>query len=136
MTGVGIMLMSGDVARGSICCSNRVSALIEDLQYTLGEGPCVDAYRQDEPVLEPDLGDRGRSRWVAFTPRAVEAGARAGFGVPLRVASLCSGVRALWQLSMIVVTPCSRARRAVTRCPIAMSSGVISGPSIPWVSPM
>ena len=57
MTGAGVMLMSGDMPSGSVCSSNEVSALIEDLQYTLGEGPCVDAYHQDRPVLEPDLAD-------------------------------------------------------------------------------
>jgi GAF domain-containing protein len=97
MTGAGIMLMSGDVARGSICSSNGVSALIEDLQYTLGEGPCVDAYQQDEPVCEPDLADAGERRWVAFTPRAVEAGARAVFGFPLRVGAVRIGALNLYR---------------------------------------
>ena len=45
MTGAGIMLMSGDVPRGSLCTTDEVSALIEQLQYDLGEGPCVDAYQ-------------------------------------------------------------------------------------------
>src|SRR3954452_8067007 len=76
MSGAGIMLMSGDVPRGSVCTTNEVSALIEDLQYTLGEGPCVDAYHQDRPVLEPDLADPVTARWFAFTPPAVGAGVR------------------------------------------------------------
>jgi hypothetical protein len=97
MTGAGIMLMSGDVARGSICSSNPVSALIEELQYTLGEGPCVDAYDHDQPVLEPDLADPVMSRWVAFTPGAVEAGARAVFGFPLRVGAIRIGALNLYR---------------------------------------
>ena len=36
MSGAGIMLMAGDVQRGSVCSSNDVSALIEELQYTPG----------------------------------------------------------------------------------------------------
>ena len=40
------MLMSGDIPRGSLCTTDEVSHLIEELQYTLGEGPCVDAYRR------------------------------------------------------------------------------------------
>jgi hypothetical protein len=97
MTGAGIMLMSGDVPRGSICSSNRVSALIEDLQYTLGEGPCVDAYHHDEPVVESDLAHRGVGRWLAFTPRAVDAGARAVFGFPLRVGAIRIGALNLYR---------------------------------------
>ena len=91
MNGAGIMLMSGDVARGSICSSNRTSALIEDLQYTLGEGPCVDAYQHDRPVVEPDLAEEGESRWFAFTPPAVLAGAQAIFCFPLRVGAIRIG---------------------------------------------
>jgi hypothetical protein len=91
MSGASIMLMSGDVARGSVCSSNRVSALIEDLQYTLGEGPCVDAYQQNQPVLEPDLAGAGGSRWVAFSPPAVSAGAVAVFAFPLRVGAIRIG---------------------------------------------
>lgn len=97
MTGAGIMLMSGDVPRGSICSSNAVSALIEDLQYTLGEGPCVDAYERDQAVVEPDLADAGTSRWVAFTPQAVDAGARAVFGFPLRVGAVRIGALNLYR---------------------------------------
>lgn len=85
VTGAGIMLMSGDVPRGSVCSSNDVSALIEELQYTLGEGPCVDAYDQDRPVAEPDLAAPAVLRWSAFTPPAVKAGAHAVFGFPLQV---------------------------------------------------
>jgi hypothetical protein len=78
------MFMSGEIPRGSLCTSNKVSRLIEELQYTLGEGPCVDAYRQDRVVAEPDLADPVRRRWLAFTAPAVQAGARAVFGFPLR----------------------------------------------------
>src|SRR5690348_1972032 len=76
LSGAGIMLIADDSHRGSLCTTDRVSALIEDLQYTLGEGPCVDAFHAGEPILEPDLAGIG-SRWLAFTPPAVEAGVRA-----------------------------------------------------------
>src|ERR1044072_6506176 len=52
-SGAGIMLMSGHSPRGSLRSTDEVSRLIEDLQYTLGEGPCVDAYAQDRVVTEP-----------------------------------------------------------------------------------
>ncbi len=85
VSGTGIMLMSGDTPQGSLCSTNDVSALIEDLQYTLGEGPCVDAYNRDEVVLEPDLAAPVVRRWSAFSPPAVDAGVRAVFGFPLRI---------------------------------------------------
>src|SRR6476646_7414757 len=77
LTGAGVMLMSGDIVGGSVCTSDAVSALVEQLQFELGEGPCVDAYNDGLPALEPDLATPLRVRWPAFTSPAVEAGARA-----------------------------------------------------------
>ncbi len=91
MTGAGIMLMSEDVPFGSVCTTDGVAALIEELQFTLGEGPGVDAYLQDRPVLEPDLADPGTARWLAFSPPVVAAGARAAFSFPLQVGSVRLG---------------------------------------------
>lgn len=96
-TGAGIMLMSGDVPRGSLCSTDAVSALIEQLQYDLGEGPCVDSYRQDRPVAEADLADPAVMRWLAFTAPAVEAGARAVFGFPLQVGAVRLGALNLYR---------------------------------------
>jgi GAF domain-containing protein len=96
MSGAGIMLMAGDVQQGSVCSSNDVSALIEELQYTLGEGPCVDAYHDDRPVLEPDLA-AATTRWLGFTPPAVAAGARAVFGFPLQLGGIRLGALNLYR---------------------------------------
>src|SRR2546429_3477850 len=89
--GAGVMLMSGDIPRGSLCSTNEVSHLIEELQYTLGEGPCVDAYQQDKVVTEPDLADPAAPRWVAFPPPVLDAGVRAVFGFPSRAGAVRLG---------------------------------------------
>ncbi|HZQ26744.1 MAG TPA: GAF and ANTAR domain-containing protein [Acidimicrobiales bacterium] len=96
MTGAGIMLMSGDIPRGSVCTTGGVSSLIEDLQYMLGEGPCVDAWQQDRPVLEPDLANPHTPRWPAFSRPAVEAGVRAVFGFPVQVGAVRLGALNLY----------------------------------------
>ena len=97
VNGAGIMLMSGDVPRGSVGTSDEVSGLIEELQYTLGEGPCVDAYQQDRVVAEPDLADPVTRRWVAFTPPVLRAGVRALFGFPLRIGTVRLGALNLYR---------------------------------------
>jgi GAF domain-containing protein len=97
VTGAGLMLMSGDVPRGSVCSTNPVSALVEQLQYTLGEGPCVDAYNQGSPVLEPDLANPRTPRWLAFSGPALEAGVRAVFGFPLQVGAVRLGSMDLYR---------------------------------------
>ena len=91
------MLMSGDIPRGSLCTTDEVSNLIEELQYTLGEGPCVDAYHHDEVVSEPDLAAPELQRWPAFTPPALEAGVRAIFGFPMRVGAVRLGALNLYR---------------------------------------
>jgi GAF domain-containing protein len=96
MTGAGIMLMSGELPLGSACSTGEVSALIEDLQYTLGQGPCVDAYKLDRPVLEPDLADPEIPRWPAFAGPAVTAGVRAVFGFPIGVGAVRLGALNLY----------------------------------------
>ena len=98
VSGAGVMLMANDVPRGSLCTTDAVSALIEELQYTLGEGPCVDAYLHDRVVLEPDLADPRTPRWPGFSPEAVAAGARAVFGFPLRVGAVRLGALNMYQV--------------------------------------
>jgi GAF domain-containing protein len=95
--GAGVMLMSGDVPRGSLCATGEVSTLIEELQFTLGEGPCVDAYQQDRVVTESDLADPALGRWPAFTPPVLRAGVRAVFGFPLRVGTVRLGALNLYR---------------------------------------
>ena len=97
MTGAGIMLMWGDVPRGSVCTTDEVSALIEQLQYDLGEGPCVDAHQLERPVLEPDLAEPTDPRWLAFAGPALDAGVRAVFGFPLRVGAVRLGALNLYR---------------------------------------
>lgn len=90
-TGAGILLMTDDEPLGSFCSSDAVSGLIEELQFTLGEGPCLDAHRSGRPVSEPDLASPVQRRWLAFSPMAVDAGVRAIFGFPLHVGEVRVG---------------------------------------------
>src|SRR6476646_9328574 len=97
MTGAGIMIMSHGSPETPACTSNEVSARLEELQFTLGEGPCVDAYHRGEPVLEPDLADPVAARWVGFTPSAVAVGVRAVFGFPMQVGAVRFGALNLYR---------------------------------------
>src|ERR1700722_20167039 len=97
VSGAGIMLMSGDIQRGAVAVSDDVAGVLEELQLTLCGGPCVDAYCEDYPVLEPDLAHPDRVRWNAFSPAAVDAGARSVFGFPLRVGGARLGALNLYR---------------------------------------
>lgn len=81
--------------RGVVCATDDVSARIEDLQLTLGEGPCIDAARSGAPVLIPDLStpdDILVDRWPAFIEGAGAVGVRAVFAFPLRIGAINVGV--------------------------------------------
>lgn len=92
VTGVGLVLMTDAGPAGTVAITDGPAATMEDLQFTLGEGPCVEASRTGRPVLQPELGATGPSRWPAFTAGALEAGIRAIFAFPLRVGGIRLGV--------------------------------------------
>ena len=84
VAGAGVILMSGGRALGNVCVSNSMTAIVEELQYTLGEGPCVDAFHTKAPVLAPDL-EHADEQPLARVSRGAEVRRRAG-GVRLPAA--------------------------------------------------
>jgi hypothetical protein len=96
VAGAGVILVSGGRALGSVCASGPMTEAAEEAQYTLGEGPCVDAFRTRAPVLAPDLTDPGFTRWPGFGAGARLAGVRAAFGFPLLIQSVCFGALNLY----------------------------------------
>jgi GAF domain-containing protein len=97
MSGAGIMLLRADQPVGSVCTTNAVSNAIEELQYTLGEGPCIDAHRHHTPIYEPDLANPATVRWAEFARAAVDAGARAVFGFPVTIGDVHLGALNLYR---------------------------------------
>jgi hypothetical protein len=94
VTGAGISMVTTVGNRGVVCATDDVSARIEELQFTLGEGPCVDAVEMGAPVLVPDLtnpDDVAVERWPAFMEAATAAGVRAVFAFPLRIGAINVG---------------------------------------------
>jgi hypothetical protein len=90
-SGVGLSLMTDDNDGGTVAASDARSRTLEELQFTLGEGPCIDAYASRRPVLEPDLGTHGIRRWPGYAPAAREHGVHAVFAFPLQVGAARAG---------------------------------------------
>ncbi|MEU7256212.1 ANTAR domain-containing protein [Streptomyces rimosus] len=65
---------------------------LEDLQYTLGEGPTLEAARSGHAVIETDLGAAPNDRWPLFAPAACRTPARAVIAVPLLLGVAIAGV--------------------------------------------
>lgn len=97
VTGAGIILLAGGDQRQSLGMSDEVEGVIEESQFTLGEGPCVDAARSAVTVHAPDLGGAGQTRWPTFSARAVDAGVAAIFALPLQVGSARIGAMNLYR---------------------------------------
>ncbi len=97
VSGAGIMLMTGDEPQAALCVTNPVSELIEELQFTYGEGPCIDAHHRSVAVSEPDLAAPEVPRWAAFSRGAVEGGVRAVFGFPIQIGTVRLGALNLYR---------------------------------------
>jgi len=93
--GVGVFVMAEGV-RGATFASNPLAANLEELQFTLGAGPGVDAYTDGIPIRECDL-DMATERWPGFCGSAVAAGARAAFAFPLRLGAARLGALSVYQ---------------------------------------
>jgi hypothetical protein len=98
VTGVGVALMTADGPSGVVLAATDERARqLEELQFSLGEGPCVEASGSGRPVLEPDLVAAGSPRWPRFDTAAHDAGVRAVFALPLRVGAIRVGVLDLYR---------------------------------------
>ncbi|KOG17077.1 hypothetical protein ADK35_24765 [Streptomyces viridochromogenes] len=95
--GAGLSAMSKAAASHPLCSTDDISEQLEELQLTLGEGPCVDAFVRGSAVLTPDLlTTELQDRWAVFADAALEAGARAVFSLPLQMGAISPGVLDLY----------------------------------------
>jgi hypothetical protein len=90
--GAGVSLSSAEGLLGVAAASDGASVALEQLQFTYGEGPCLDAFVTRRPALAPDLSVERMTRWPVYTPAAHQAGVRAVFAFPLQVGAARLGV--------------------------------------------
>jgi len=88
--------MSGPDLREPLFASDQLSAVLEELQFTTGEGPAAEDFKLGAPVLVADL-ESAAARWPGFVPEAVAAGARALFALPLQAGAIRVGVLSLYR---------------------------------------
>lgn len=95
--GAGISLMGDAGVQLKVTATDERAQRLEELQLTLGEGPCVDAFTMGKPVSHPDIGVTGAGRWPAFAHAATEAGIAAVFAFPLQLGAIRLGVLDLYR---------------------------------------
>ncbi|MFI0259529.1 ANTAR domain-containing protein [Streptomyces sp. NPDC017056] len=72
--------------------ADPLGPVLDDLQYTLGEGPTLDAATTGGTVTETDLSAAPAGRWPLFTPAACDLTARAVIAEPLRLGVATAGI--------------------------------------------
>jgi hypothetical protein len=92
--GAAISMHTASPLRETLWATDATAELLEELQFTLGEGACMDAARSGRPVLIPDIADVAQtSRWPVYAEAVVEqTGVGAVFALPLQWATINLGV--------------------------------------------
>ncbi|SER46192.1 ANTAR domain-containing protein [Lentzea xinjiangensis] len=91
------LVLRGDArAQEVVSASDPWAVLLEELQYTLGEGPGVQAGRGGGPVLVRDVHAE-QARWPGFAAAAAEEGLAAVFAFPLQVGGIRLGTLDLYR---------------------------------------
>lgn len=83
----GTLGVSGPHARG-----------YDELQFTFGEGPCLDSVAAREPVLVGDLADPNDPRWPAYRPAMLARQIRGISALPVVVAGEYIGALDLFRV--------------------------------------
>lgn len=102
VNGAGLTLQQAGTEAVRFGVSGDHMAELEELERTLGEGPCVDAFSSGSPVSEPDLTTT--RRWPAFTPAALQTPARSAFGYPLVIGDVTFGALNLYSTKALPLT--------------------------------
>jgi hypothetical protein len=95
-----ISVVFDGVTEATFGSSSELSRRIDELQYTFGEGPCLDAVRRGQPILVDHLGQSGDQRWPAFSAGALNSGVEAVFAFPVKLATSTLGALDLFRTSI------------------------------------
>jgi hypothetical protein len=97
--GAALSLLTVSVARQTLHATDATAELMEELQFTLNEGACIEAATTGIPVFVDDLDhDAHATRWPVFAAAVLEqTNVRAVFALPLRWGTTNLGVLDLYR---------------------------------------
>jgi hypothetical protein len=81
-----ISLVFAGVTSGTLGSSGSAARAYDELQFTIGEGPCLDSVATRGPVLIADLTEPNNDRWPLYGPALLDYKIRSVFAVPVVVA--------------------------------------------------
>lgn len=83
---------------GTLGSSGEHARAYDELQFTLGEGPCLESVTLREPVLVTDLADPQDRRWTVYGPAMMELRIRGVYAMPVVVAGEYVGALDLFRV--------------------------------------
>jgi hypothetical protein len=93
VTGASITAMTSPDHQSPVWATDEAAARIDELQFRLSEGPCVEAFTTGAPVLVTDIVEGVHDRWPVFAAAAAkETRARGMYVFPLRGGPISVGV--------------------------------------------
>jgi len=84
VSAVGLLLADHHGQLQFMAASDEATRLLELFQLQHREGPCLDAFVAQTPVVNADLS-QAAGRWPLFAPRAADSGFRSVHALPLRL---------------------------------------------------
>lgn len=97
--GAAISLIFDGTSTGTLGASGVSARVLDELQLTLGEGPCLDPVAHRTPVLIVDLADPAEVRWPAYGPAMLAHEIRDVFAMPVVVAGEYFGALDLFRVN-------------------------------------
>jgi hypothetical protein len=97
--GAALSLLTTSVSRHTLHATDATAWMLEELQFTLNEGACIEAATSGRPVLVSDLHDgTDATRWPIFAAAVTEqTEVRALFALPLQWGTINLGVLDLYR---------------------------------------
>lgn len=91
-----ISLVFDGVSSGTLGSSSAPARTYDELQFTLGEGPCLDSVKHEIPMLAVDLAKE--PRWPAYGPAMLAHNIRSVYALPIVVAAEFIGALDLFRV--------------------------------------
>ncbi|MCP9271662.1 GAF and ANTAR domain-containing protein [Mycolicibacterium arenosum] len=84
--GAAISVVFDGTNTGTLGASGSAARAMDELQFTLGEGPCLDSVAHHSPILVVDLAGTDHTLWPAYSSALLAMDIRGVFALPVLVA--------------------------------------------------
>src|SRR5882757_11269066 len=95
--GAALSLVLDGAPTGTFGASGARARLYDELQFTFGEGPCMDTVDHRGPVLVVDLAHPDEMRWPAYRPAMLAHRIRGVYAMPVVVGGQYAGALDLFR---------------------------------------